>query len=80
MEKIKTYLLVFSLFINLILGGLLYSNHQASKEFEAKYSQLVLQSEKLQKEIDKLKKEADNIVVPDLKEDQVVDYWKQYLK
>lgn len=80
MEKIKTYLLVFSLFINLILGGLLYSNYQASKEFEAKYSQLVLQSEKLQKEIDKLKKEADNIVVPDLKEDQVVDYWKEYLK
>ena len=80
MEKIKNYLIVFLLIISLIQGYCLYSNHQESKEFQEKYGQLVLKSEGLQKEIDRLRKEADNVVVPDLKEDQVVDYWKEYLK
>lgn len=80
METIKNYLFIISLLLNLIQWYILYSNHQSSKEFEAKYSQLVLKSEGLQKEVDKLRKEADNVVVPDLKEAEVVDYWKEYLK
>ena len=52
---------------------------QASLEFKLKYAKLVEQSQGLQKEIDKLKKEINNVVVPDLKEDEVVDYWKGYL-
>lgn len=79
-ETIKNYLIVFLLIVSLIQGYCLYSNHQESKEFQEKYDKLVLKSEGLQKEVDKLRKEADNVVVPDLKEDQVVDYWKEYLK
>ena len=79
-ETIKNYLIVFLLIISLIQGYCLYSNHQESKEFQEKYGKLVLKSEGLQKEVDRLRKEADNVVVPDLKEDQVVDYWKEYLK
>ena len=80
MEQIKNYLILFLLLVSLIQGYCLYSNHQESKEFQEKYGQLVLKSEGLQKEVDRLRKEADNVVVPDLKEDQVVDYWKQYLE
>ena len=80
MEQIKNYLILFLLLVSLIQGYCLYSNHQESKEFQEKYGKLVLKSEGLQKEVDKLRKEADNVVVPDLKEDQVVDYWKEYLK
>lgn len=80
METIKTYLLILLLTISLIQGYLLYSKNKANKDFELKYSKLQLQSEELKKEIEKLKKESDNVVVPDLKEDEVVDYWKEYLK
>ena len=80
MEQIKNYLILFLLIISLIQGYCLYSNYQESKEFQEKYGKLVLKSEELQKEVDRLRKEADNVVVPDLKEDQVVDYWKEYLK
>lgn len=80
METIKTYLLILLLTISLIQGYLLYSKHQSSKDFELKYSKLQFQSEELKKEIEKLKKESNNVVVPDLKEDEVVDYWKGYLK
>ena len=80
MEQIKNYLILFLLIISLIQWYCLYSNHQESKEFQEKYDKLVLKSEGLQKEVDRLRKEADNVVVPDLKEDQVVDYWKEYLK
>ena len=79
-ETIKNYLILFLLIISLIQGYCLYANYQESKEFQVKYGKLVLTSEGLQKEIDRLRKEADNVVVPDLKEDQVVDYWKEYLK
>ena len=79
-ETIKNYIILFLLIISLIQWYCLYSNHQESKEFQEKYGKLVLKSEGLQKEVDRLRKEADNVVVPDLKEDQVVDYWKEYLK
>ena len=80
MEQIKNYLILFLLLVSLIQGYILYSNYQESKEFQEKYGKLVLKSEGLQKEVDRLRKEADNVVVPDLKEDQVVNYWKEYLK
>ena len=74
------YIYAMILGSSLTLVIMLEINKRASLEFEAKYSQLVLQSEGLQKEIDKLKKEVNNVVVPDLKEDEVVDYWSKHLK
>lgn len=80
MESIKNTIILVLFMIASIEGFMLYSTIQASKEFELKYSQLVLKSQGLQKEIDKLKKEINTIIVPDLKEDEVVDYWKDFLK
>lgn len=80
MESIKTTIIFVLFVIASIEGFMLHSTIQSSKDFELKYSKLLEKSQFLQKEIDRLKKEVNNIQVPDLKEDEVVDYWKEFLK
>jgi len=80
MENFHKYLVIFTLGGAFGIGILGYIKRTDSKEFEERYAKLVQKSEILQKEVDRLKKEVNNIKVPELKEDQVVDYWKGYLK
>ena len=80
LANLKTYVIIFLLGACFGTSVMLYFKHQSSLEFESKYSKLVEKSQGLQKEIDRLKKEVNNVQVPDLKEDEVVDYWKEFLK
>jgi hypothetical protein len=63
-----------------ILSVFLFFRNKQHEEFDIKNDELKKEEQTIKKEIDKKKEEIHNIKVPDLNEQEVIDYWTKELK